>query len=153
VVATPGRNPTDAATAAPSLADDPSAVERAYRAFWPLLATFDRQHPASNWRTVLERVATDPQLSQAIAVARQQRQIGVRLYGQPQPRAPLVTLDRSATATVSDCADFSRYGQADAKTGKPRTAGAACTRVTATLVRNGIGRWRVAEVSYPGGTC
>lgn len=132
---------------------DQAAAGAAYRAFWPLLATFDQRYPEPQWKAVLGRVAVDPQLSQAIAVARQQRRTGVRLYGQPRPRVPRVTLSGANKASVSDCADFSHYGQADVRTGKPRTVGVARNPVKATLLEGQDGMWRVAEVSYPGGTC
>ena len=132
---------------------DRAAVDSAYRAFWPVLTSFDRKYREAEWKTVVARVAVDPQLSQAIAVARQQRRTGVRLYGQPRPRVPTVSLASGNRATVADCADFSHYGQADAKTGKPRTVGVARTAVRVTLAKGTDGLWRVADVAYPGGTC
>ena len=132
---------------------DRSAVVKAYRAFWPLMARFDQRYPELQWTAVLRRVAVDPQLSQAIAVARQQRRAGVRLYGEPRPRAPRVTVKSATSASVADCADFSHYGQADARTGKPRTVGVARNPVKATLIEGRDGVWRIAEISYPGGTC
>ena len=146
---------TSPATTSPATdpASDRAAAETAYRAIWPLLAKFDQRYPEAEWTAVLSRVAVDPQLSQAIAVARQQRRTGVRLYGEPRPRAPRVTLNGATRASVADCADFSRYGQADAKTGKPRTVGVARSPVKATLIEGRDGVWRVAEITYPGGTC
>lgn len=146
------RTPSVTTGSGSTTAGERAAVERAYRAFWPLLVTIDRRYPPAQWRTVLGRVAADPQLSQAIAVARQQRRIGVRLYGQPHPRAPEVTLSRGK-ASVFDCADFSQYGQTDATTGQPRTVGVARNPVKATLIKGEDGVWRVAQVSYPRGGC
>lgn len=145
---------TSPSTAAPPVdpTRDLAAAKITYRAFWKLLAAFDQRHPESQWRTVLGRVAVEPQLSQAIAVARQQRRVGVRLYGEPRPREPRVTISGNR-ASVSDCGDFSRYGQVDAKTGNPKTVGLARNPVKATLTRVREGVWRVVEVSYPGGTC
>lgn len=132
---------------------DRAAVDSAYRAFWPVLTTFDRKYREADWRRAVARVAVDPQLSQALAVARQQRRIGVRLYGQPRPRVPTVSLVGGNKASVADCADFSHYGQADAKTGKPRTVGVVRTSVRVSLAKGTDGLWRVANVAYPGGIC
>jgi len=134
-------------------ADDLAAVEAAYRAFWPVVATF-HEEPESRWRTVLGRVAVDPQLSFAIAATRQQRRNGITVYGQAVPRAPEVTFGGgSRRATVRDCADFSRTGQADARTKKRRTVGVARTPVSAVLLMGAGRQWRVSQVSFLGGQC
>ncbi len=128
------------------------AVETAYREFLRLATTFSRL-PESEWRTVLGRVAVDPQLSFAIAVTREQRRNGVTVYGQARARAPKVDVSRGRRAAVRDCADFSRTGQADALTGRPRTVGVVRTPLAVTLLRGGDGRWRVSRVAFPGGRC
>jgi hypothetical protein len=128
-------------------------VEVAYRAFWPVLATFDRRYPQPRWPAVLGQVAVDPALSQALAVAAQQRRTGVVLYGRPLPRAPQVTLGRGDKASVADCVDFSHYGQADAASGRRTTVGRPRTRVVVALARGADGRWRAADVTFPGGGC
>lgn len=146
---------SSAVTGTPSAtaAADPAAVEAAYRAFWPVVATFDRRYPPAQWKSVLGRVAVDPQLSQAVAVATQQRRIGIAVYGQPNPRAPRAAFGPAGRATVSDCIDFSHYGQADAKTGQPKTVGKARTPIRVTLAKGGDGAWRVADVTFPKGGC
>jgi hypothetical protein len=117
------------------------------------VATFQQQ-PESQWREVLGRVAVDPQLSFAIAATKQQRRNGITVYGQAIPRAPKVTFGSgNARATVRDCADFSRTGQADARTKKPRTVGVARTPLTTVLVKGADGRWRVSQVTFLGGSC
>lgn len=141
------------ATQSPTAVAEPAAVEAAYRAFWPVIATFDRRYPPTQWRSVLGHVAVDPQLSQALAVATQQRRIGVAVYGQPNPRAPRAALGPASRATVSDCIDFSHYGQADAKTGQPKTVGKARTPISVTLAKGRDGAWRVADVTFPKGGC
>ena len=131
---------------------DPVAVETAYRQFLAVAVSFVRS-PESQWRTTLGRVAVDPQLSYAIAVSRMQRRNGITLYGQTSPRAPKVSFTGTQKATVRDCADFSHTGQADARTGRPRTVGVARTPLLVTLLRGGDGRWRVSQVEFPGGRC
>jgi hypothetical protein len=146
-------SPVATGTPSPTAAADQAAVEAAYKAFWPVVATFDRRYPPAQWRSVLGRVAVDPQLSQAVAVATQQRRIGVAVYGQPSPRAPRAALGPAGRATVSDCIDFSHYGQADAKTGQPKTVGKARTPIRVTLAKGRDGTWRVADVTFPKGGC
>ena len=151
---------TASESAATSTADAPSpsapsevpAVQVAYRAFWPVLTSFNRQ-PESQWRSVLGRVAADPQLSFAIAVTRQQRRDGITQYGVAGPRAPKVTLTGPGRAGVKDCVDFSRTGQADARTHTPRTVGVARTPLSLTLIKGADQRWRVSQVIFPGGHC
>lgn len=143
-------SPSSSRATAP--AADTGAVETAYRAFWPTLTSFDRRYPEAQWKTVLSRVSVDPQLSQAIAVAKEQRRNGITLYGQPQPRTPRIAIDSRAKATLADCVDFSRSGQADAKTGQRKTVGLARTPVTLTLTK-GVDGWRVSNVTFPGGKC
>jgi len=64
-----------------------------------------------------------------------------------------IVLTGSGRATVTDCQDASHAGQADARTGKPRSVGVARTWVDATLVLGGDGVWRVSEINYPGSRC
>jgi hypothetical protein len=131
---------------------DPAGAEAAYRAFWPVLTTFARE-PEARWRSVLGRVAAEPQVGLTIALTLEQRRNGITVYGRPTPRAPKVTIGAGGQATVQDCADFSRTGQADARTGQRRTVGIARNPVLVTLRQGEDGRWRVVEVRYPGGRC
>lgn len=147
----PSATRTAAATSSATTIPDAAAVAAVYRAFWPVLTTFDR-YPEAQWSTALGRVSVDPQLSQAIAVAREQRRNGITLYGQPQPRTPRIAIDSKAKATLMDCVDFSRSGQADAKTGQRKTVGLARTRMTLVLAKGSDG-WRVSAVTFPGGAC
>jgi hypothetical protein len=132
--------------------DDPAAVEAVYASFWPTLTTFDRRYPEAQWKTVLSRVSVDPQLSQAIAVAKEQRRNGITLYGQPRPRTPRIKIGAKVKATLTDCVDFSRSGQSDAKTGQRKTVGVAHTLVSLTL-RKSVNGWRVSNVTFPAGKC
>lgn len=131
---------------------DRAAVEAAYRGFWPVVASF-AQLPDSRWQAALGQVATARQSALTISLTRTQRRNGIAVYGQPVPRAPQAVFSGPGRAMVRDCADFSRTGQADAGTGRPKTVGVARNPVRVTLVRGSDGRWRVDEVEYPGGTC
>ena len=134
-------------------ADQRAAVEAAYREFWRVGQSFDRDYPQPQWRGVLSRVAADPVLSRALSGARLQRQNGTVLYGQVVLRPRVVSVGPQGRARVSDCQDTSRTGQADAKSGKHRTVGVPRSPVNATLVRGVDGHWRVSDVEYTGGWC
>lgn len=132
-VSPPASSPSSPAASASSgsAAPDAAAVKSAYRAFWPVVATFG-ERPESQWRTVLGQVAVDPQLSFAIAATRQQHRNGITVYGAASPRKPEVAgSSGSGRVTIRDCADFSQTGQADARTKKPRTVGVARTPLSA----------------------
>lgn len=146
------RTPPSPTSASSATTADPTAIASIYDSFWPVLATFDRSYPEAQWKTVLGRVSVDPQLSQAIAVAKEQRRNGIKLHGQPRPRAPRITINSKAKATLNDCVDFSHGGQADAKTGQRRTVGLARTSVTLIFAKGPAG-WRVSTVTFPGGKC
>ena len=146
------RTPSSPSSASSPATADPTAVASVYDSFWPVVTTFDRSYPEAQWKTVLGRVSVDPQLSQAIAVAKEQRRNGITLYGQPRPRTPRITINSKAKATLNDCVDFSHGGQADAKTGQRKTVGLARTSVTLIFAKGPAG-WRVSTVTFPGGKC
>jgi len=147
-----GTGPPTTSRPAPSAPADIPAAESAYRRFLDVNASFARL-PESRWRAELGRVAADPQLGFAIAVSRQQRRNGITLYGQAKPRAPKVTLRGGRQATLRDCVDFSRAGQADAQTGRPKTVGIARTPLEVTLIKGSDNKWRVSVVEFPDGKC
>jgi len=127
-------------------------VEAAYRRFWSVSDSFERS-PISAWRGLLAQVAADPQLGLILANARQQRRNGLIIYGHVVPRPAVLPINGADQARVTDCQDASKSGQADLKTGRPRTVGIPRNPVTAALVRGVDGRWRVSLITYPGGTC
>jgi hypothetical protein len=126
-------------------------VEAAYRRFWAVSWDVDKQ-PASRWRAVLASVSVDPELTRLYAGTKAQQQAAIRLYGYVSPR-PTVRRVAGDRATVFDCQDASHAGQADARTGRPKTVGVARTPVGATLLRGSDGVWRVSDVRYTGGGC
>jgi hypothetical protein len=127
-------------------------VQAAYRAFWPVVATFT-DGPQPRWRNTLAVVAADPQLSFAVAAALQQRRIGLTTYGQTTPGTPRVQLDSPRHASLRDCADFSHTGQSEIKTGYKRTVGVARTPLSVVAVKGGDERWRISQVTFLGGKC
>jgi len=115
--------------------------------------TFDQRYPEEEWPRALSRVAVDPELTLVLASTRQQRRIGIKVYGYVIPRPIVLPINGSDRAQVTDCQDSSKSGQADAKTGRPRTVGVPRNPVTAVLVRGADGRWRVSSIKHPGGSC
>jgi hypothetical protein len=75
---------------------------------------------------------------------------GVRLYGHIQPHVTAIQ-NHGDQATVTDCQDTSRAGQADLN-GQPKTVGTTGNRVLGTLLRTPTG-WRVSHVDYIEGGC
>jgi hypothetical protein len=134
----------------PSAADDRAAVETAYRDFWSRLDQAPTQQE-SQWRASLNEVAVDPQLATIIQAITYQSAIGVTAYGTEAAHVMSVELSGSQ-ATLKDCQDASHSGQADAKTGKPKTVGVPKNPITATLIRTD-GSWKVSLITYPGGSC
>jgi hypothetical protein len=128
-------------------------VEGVYRRYWQVEAIFDSRYPQQKWRSVLSAVATEPLLTREVSSARIQHEHGIAVYGQVAPRPTVLPVNGRAQATVRDCADGSHAGQADAVTGKHRTVGVARLPVVATVVRGADGRWRVSDVTFPGGRC
>ncbi|MYW91657.1 hypothetical protein G3I59_13840 [Amycolatopsis rubida] len=128
------------------------AVETAYRQFWhSTFHTSDK--PESTWHDAVAAVAVDPQLTTALGAMQTQKQAGITVYGDVTARIVSVQIN-GASAKVVDCQDTSKAGQADAKTGKRKTVGVPRNPVNADLKRDSAdGRWKVAQVTFPGGTC
>lgn len=138
-------------SAATSKGADRAAVERVYRRFWVVSSTFARDYPEVQWKRVLGQVAADPQLSFTVGAARIQRRNGITVYGQPIPHPTVLPINGADTATVRDCQDASKTGQAD-RNGHPKTVGIPHNPVVATLSRTSEG-WRVTRIHFPGGEC
>ncbi|SDU12038.1 hypothetical protein [Amycolatopsis keratiniphila] len=142
--------PPQAATS--SGQDERAAVKTAYSAFWSRTLQADDE-PEETWRAAMAAVAVDPQLTTTLNAMRTQKQAGIKVYGDVTARIQSVEVD-GASAIVRDCQDASRTGQADATTGDPKTVGVPRNPVSADLKRDSSdGRWRVAKVAFPGGTC
>ncbi|WP_158684532.1 hypothetical protein [Amycolatopsis orientalis] len=132
--------------------DQRQAVEAAYTQFWPRTMHAD-DNPEDTWHDAVAAVATDPQLTTTLNAMRYQKQAGIKIYGDVTARIVSVDVTRD-TAKVVDCQDASRTGQADAKTGDRKTVGVPRNPVNASLKRDtSDGQWKVAQVSFPGGTC
>ncbi|MGO1052971.1 hypothetical protein [Crossiella sp. CA198] len=131
--------------------DASAAVTAVYHDFWQLAGTIDKR-PEPEWQPSLSKVAVDPQLRRMVQGLGLLREQSVVLYGTTTARITGVEVagDR---ATVQDCQDASTSGQAEAKSGKPKTVGVPRNPVTTTLLRGTDRQWRVADVVFGGGAC
>ena len=139
------------ATSSVTTESERTAVEAAYRKFWEVSWDVDKQ-PAVLWRPLLATVYVDPELTRLYAGTKAQNTAGIQLYGKVVPRPSVLRL-AGGRAEVRDCQDASKAGQADARSGTPKTVGVARAPVTASLVRGPDGVWRVSDVRYTGGSC
>ncbi|MGW1680095.1 hypothetical protein [Saccharopolyspora sp. NPDC002376] len=131
--------------------DERAEVERTYRDFWRITrnTTTDR---SAEWEAEVRQLTTPELADQITARARDQLASGVRLYGAVVAHVTSVevTGDR---ASVQDCQDASRAGQADAVSGAPKNVGIQRNPVHATLSKGTDSHWRVDRIEYPGGEC
>ncbi|MFI9389134.1 hypothetical protein [Kutzneria sp. NPDC052558] len=135
-----------------STAANPSSdIEVAYERFWDIGNSVISQDPAS-WNSQLAAVATDPQLTRMLDNLKTLRARSLTVYGTTREHLTKVDID-GTTATVLDCQDASESGQADARSGAHKTVGIPRNPVSARMRRDANGTWKVAEISYPGGTC
>lgn len=123
-----------------------AAVLDAYRRFWTVAVEVGRL-PAGRWRIRLEPVATDPFLSELLDGLAEQRERGAVDFGAIQLRPTIATLTPTR-ASVLDCQDASRSGEADRATGAVLSVGSSRTAFTATLTRDAAGRWKVTHARY-----
>lgn len=128
------------------------AIKAAYNQYWTYLHGLDKK-PVSTWRDQLGRVAAEPQLSATLKAMRYQRDIGESAYGHVTARVEKVDVTGSE-ARLIDCQDASKSGLQDTKSGRKKNRGIARNPVRADLHRgDSDGRWRVVQISYPGGKC
>jgi len=129
-----------------------AAVEAAYRRFWAVSWSIDKQ-PSARWRSILASVATEPVLTRLVERTGLQVRDGITRYGQVIPHPTVSPINGARTVTVGDCQDAHAAGQADRRTGEAKTVGVARSPVVGTLVRGPDGVWRVSDIRYTEGTC
>lgn len=106
----------------------------------------------AQWHDQLAEVAAEPQLSRMVDNLKALQSRSLTVYGSPEDHVTKIDVVGNS-ATVQDCQDASATGQADAKTGDRKTVGIPHSPVVARMQHGTDGKWRVAEISYPGGTC
>ncbi len=142
--------PAQAPTA--SAQEQRQVVEAAYTQFWPRSLAVPNS-PEVTWREEMAALAVDPQLSTTLEAMRRNKLVGVKPYGDVTTRINSVDV-RGDQATVQDCQDGSRSGQADATNGDRKTVGSPRIPIHAKMVRDTAdGRWKVSQLHYPGGPC
>ncbi|KAA5825447.1 hypothetical protein F1721_32955 [Saccharopolyspora hirsuta] len=131
--------------------DERAEVERSYRDFWRITwnTTADR---SAEWDAEVRQVASQEMADQITTRARDQLASGVRLYGAVVAHVTAVEITGNR-ASVQDCQDTSRAGQADAISGEPKNVGVQRNPVRATLSKGTDSRWRVDRIEFPGGEC
>ncbi|MFF5990646.1 MULTISPECIES: hypothetical protein [Prauserella] len=144
--------PSQGSLAPSASLDAAAAVEAAYTQFWPRSAQTPHK-PEDTWRDAIAAIAIEPQLSVTLEAMRRNKAAGFTTYGEVVVRITSVEVSGD-TAKVVDCQDASRAGQADARTGDPKTVGVPRMPVTATMKRDqASGQWKVARLRFPGGAC
>jgi hypothetical protein len=128
-----------------------NVVKRAFMHFWSVSNGVIQERDGA-WRLELAVVAVEPQLSQMVDNLNSLKSRGIAVYGTTVEYVTKVDVDGD-TATVTDCQDASQSGQLDIKTGERTTVGVPRNPVTGRMQRDEKGDWRVAEISFPGGTC
>ncbi|QGK70290.1 hypothetical protein GIY23_12830 [Allosaccharopolyspora coralli] len=137
--------------APPAQGGEQEAVTAVYTEFWKV-SWIGKREPDEQWAHDVRDVSGDPIAGRVIERSRAQRASGVALYGTVTTRVTDVRVDGDR-ATVTDCQDASHSGQADAATGEPRTVGVARNPVRGTLTQVPGQRWKVVDITYPGGDC
>lgn len=136
--------------AAPPLTPE-AAVLRQYRAFLGALTPLSLA-PVVQRPTLIDRLAVPPARTAVMASLAQADLTGEVFYGAPVALRPAVTVERS-TATVRDCQDTSGNGRKARDSGEIRAHGVAAEPAVFTFQLGTDGVWRVATMSYPGGSC
>jgi hypothetical protein len=131
--------------------DGSTEVKEAYEKFWDVGNAVIKQDPAQ-WSSQLAEIAVDPQLSRMLGNLKTLASRSLTVYGGTREHVTKIEVAGDG-ATVQDCQDASGSGQADAKSGERKTVGIPRNPVTAHLRLGADRKWRVAEISYPGGTC
>jgi hypothetical protein len=149
VSSAPSSNPSSTeASASNEVANE---VKIAYMHFWSVTNDIDVNDSAA-WRLALQTVAVEPQLSRMVNNLDSLKSRGIAVYGKNVEYVKKIELNGDL-ATVSDCQDASKSGQADARTGERKTVGIPRNPVSARMQRSPKGNWMVAEISFPRGTC
>ena len=157
---TPRRGDPSAATSPPAPLTTMTGRQRhsaetealdAYRQFWRIAAEVGR-YPTGEWRARLRPVAAEPFLSELLKGLAEQQERGVVDFGTVQLH-PTVAALLSTRASIIDCQDASRSGEADRITGEVKTVGSSRTLFTATLTKSLRGEWQITQARYLPDSC
>ncbi|MFI6321606.1 hypothetical protein ACIBG8_29005 [Nonomuraea sp. NPDC050556] len=115
-----------------------------YRDLYPAGQSAERAEPRQR-KEILGQYATDPLLSRMSRGIAALRVTGRVTWGLPVIH-PYDLQIEGDTATLHDCQDARKTGQADDKTSERLTHGTANTHLRATLRKGADGAWRVATL-------
>lgn len=136
--------PTATPAQGPAHSTAEEAVVAVYRDLYPAGQRAEKTAPEER-KAILEHVATQPLLDRmlrGIAALRVTRRV---TWGSPVIHASDIVI-KGDQATLHDCQDGTRLGQADDKTGEHLTHGKGGTHLVATLQNGKDGAWRVSKV-------
>ncbi|MFF3671591.1 hypothetical protein [Microtetraspora malaysiensis] len=122
-----------------------------YRDLYPAGQHAEQALPEER-KAILERVATQPLLNRMLRGIAALRATDRVTWGNPV----LHTFDvqvKDDRATLHDCQDTSRTGQANAKTGERLIHGKSRTHLVATLLRGVDGAWRISTLEQVNEPC
>ncbi|MBD3147062.1 hypothetical protein [Microbispora bryophytorum] len=121
------------------------AVVEAYTAYWPA-STRAVTLPREEARRLLSQYETDDQVEGELKGIARYQEMDREGWGEVVVHVKKVTV-KGDTATVLDCMDASRTGEADSRTHKliPGTLSTPYFSVEATMRRGADGRWRILQ--------
>jgi hypothetical protein len=120
------------------------AVLAVYRNLYPAGQRAEKTSPEER-KAILESVATQPLLDRMLRGIAALRTTGRVTWGSPVIHASDIEI-KGDRATLRDCQDGTKSGQANDKTGERLTHGKGGTHLVATLRKGKDGAWRVAKV-------
>jgi hypothetical protein len=129
------------------------AVEHAYRQYWSALAEATKLS-SDEARVRLGLYATPAFIERRVRGIERLRSRSRETWGQPVVHVFAVEVS-GKNATVVDCLDGSRTGQADARTHQPipGTEGGERVHLRARLEQGTDSRWRVSALAYQDNPC
>ncbi|MFI7033564.1 hypothetical protein OHB01_26090 [Microbispora hainanensis] len=121
------------------------AIVEAYTAYWPA-STRAVTLPREEARRLLSQYETDDQVEGELKGIARYQEMDREGWGEVVVHVKKVTV-KGDTATVLDCMDASRTGEADSRTHKliPGTLSTPYFSVEATMRRGADGRWRILQ--------
>ncbi|MFC0554904.1 hypothetical protein ACFFHJ_28800 [Planotetraspora thailandica] len=128
-----------------------ATVVAAYRDLYPAGQRAEHAPPEER-RAILDDVATQPLLDRMLRGIAALRVTGRVTWGAPVIHAFEVRIEEDR-ATLHDCQDGSKAGQADDKTGKHLTRGSTGTHLIANLSKGTDGAWRISKVEQVDEPC
>ncbi|MFC5830043.1 hypothetical protein [Nonomuraea insulae] len=108
--------------------------------------------PADQRRLILADVAADPLLNRMLRGIAALQATGRVTWGTPVLNTFDVKVDDD-TATLHDCQDDTKTGQADAKTGERLTHGTTGTHLVVTYQKGKDGIWRASTLKQVDDPC